>query len=180
MAKHGGIKSGGIPAIPQWTNQALPLYHGTVDFHVDAIMAGVDLGYPLIRANSDFGRGFYTTSSLRQAEGFALRKAQKLECAPAVIAFFVNRNQLARLDSLVFVRGRYDAVDFWSFVRFCRSGGNSHLSGNSAKQGFYDVVYGPVAALWQRRRTISGGDQASFHTNAAVGLLNQSAPQRIL
>jgi hypothetical protein len=52
--------------------------------------------------------------------------AQTAGAAPAVLEFTGERNDLALLDTLFFVRGTAAAVDFWSFVQFCRSSATDH------------------------------------------------------
>lgn len=43
-----------------WTNQDIDLFHGTLEVHVPAIMAGINVSAG--KATADFGRGFYTTT----------------------------------------------------------------------------------------------------------------------
>ena len=114
-----------LPGIPIWSDRDIVLYHGTLDTHVASILHGVNLAQ--CKHLRDFGRGFYTTTNLSQAERWANdRAAQSQGAAPAVIAFTVERNDLASLDTLFFIRGTAAAVDFWSFVRFCRSSATDH------------------------------------------------------
>jgi len=98
---------------------------------------------------------------------------------PAVVQFTVDRNKLAELDTVWFVRGSFDADDFWSLVHHCRHAGGDHRRGLMRRKQpvkWYDVVVGPVAASWRQRLAISDADQASFHSAAATGLLNASNP----
>ena len=176
------MTTGTPPNLPvAWNNQLLTLYHGTVDTHVAAILAGVNVS--LGRTGTDFGRGFYTTTMQRQAHSWAWQLALRLlrrgsKVVPAIIAFDVARDDLAPLEALWFVRGSFDADDFWSFVFHCRSGGSAH--GRSMSGGWYDIVVGPVAASWQQRLTIYDADQIGFHTTAAAAVLNRSTPRRVL
>jgi hypothetical protein len=159
-----------------WTNQLLTLYHGTVDVYVQSILGGVNVSRG--RPHTDFGRGFYTTSIERQALSWAWQLSQRLPgTLPAVICFDVSRDDLADLECLWFVRGSFDADDFWSLVFHCRTGGGNHS--RATNQGWYDVVIGPVAASWRQRITIYDADQVSFHTDRAAHLLNNSNPRRI-
>ena len=122
------------------------------------------------RPRTDFGRGFYTTTLLRQAQTWAFQTVQTDPGgAAAVVAVEVDRNELAALEVLSFVRGDFDAEDFWSLVVHCRSGNPDHARANG---GWYDVVAGPVASFWRQRLTISGVDQMSFHTAAAERVIN--------
>jgi hypothetical protein len=97
--------------------------------------------------------------------------------APAVIELTISRVSLAALDALVFVRGDFDAEDFWSLVHHCRKGALDHGRSSS---GYYDVVYGPVAAFWNQRMIVADADQISFHTARAENVLNSSSRKRII
>ena len=171
-----------MPALPGryvpgvWTNQPLLLYHGTLHTHVNPILAGVQLGRG--KPYTDFGRGFYTTTVEHQALSWAWQLSLRQSGAqPAVVSFEVDRNALAKLECLWFVRGSFDADDFWSLVFRCRGGGPDHSRAGS--QPWYDTVIGPVAASWRQRLAIYDADQVSFHTPHAANLLNQSNPRRI-
>lgn len=163
-----------------WSNQAITLFHGTLAGSADSI---VQNGVLLTGANpdADFGLGFYTTTLRRQAEAWAYVKVAEAAAggqsvAPGVVGFTVERDDLARLDSLWFVRGEFDADDFWSLVFHCRTGGAGH--GRGTKNDFYDVVVGPVAAFWRQRVALQGYDQISFHTCKAVDVLNKDRARR--
>lgn len=159
---------------PLWTNQRIVLYHGTLDADAKAIVAtGVNVA--LGKANADFGPGFYTTTLERQARSWAWGRSRLLPggMAAAVVQFSVDRDDLSRLETISFVRGDYDADDFWSLVTHCRSGGAGHARGVPGLAS-YDVAVGPVAAFWQQRSAMSGADQISFHTKAAEHVLNAS------
>ncbi len=77
---------------------------------------------------TDFSRGFYTTTLRRQAESWACERSKlaKIPSPPAVVAITVPREDLAQLETLYFVRGNFDAEDFWSFVWHCRQGNLGH------------------------------------------------------
>jgi len=159
---------------PVWSNGAIRLYHGTLTMHQAAISAGVNpsLGSP----RTDFGIGFYTTTSLVQAKSWAWQLAAASSIGgvgpvgACVMAFEADRNALARLETLAFARGDREADDFWSFVFHCRNGGLTH--GRAKSPGsFYDVVYGPVTAFWSQRVVMLDSDQISFHTPAAAACL---------
>lgn len=161
---------------PSWDGERVTLYHGTLERHVASVLAGIDLRYT--RAKQDFGRGFYTTPLQRQAVAWALKAANRpgVFDAPAVIAFDVSLDDLARLDILAFVRGEFEAGRFWSLVWHCRRRGTHH--GRVSNDGWYDVVVGPVAADWMQRAAMPGYEQLSFHTERAVSLLNGSRSWR--
>ena len=119
-----------------WTNQPVALYHGTIDRHVPSILAGVDATKG--RRFAHFGRGFYTTTLERQARTWAWELSrQRPGSYPAVVRFDADRNALATLEAMWFVRGSYDAEDYWSLVFRCRSRGGNHGRGAS---GWYDTV----------------------------------------
>jgi hypothetical protein len=156
-----------VPGPSNWQNQELTLYHGTLDRHVQSILKGVQINQG--RASTDLGQGFYTTTLLRQAWSWAWQLSQRQGGQPAVVWFQVDRDALADLDSIWFVRGNFDADDFWSLVWHCRRGSPNH-----GRPGWYDVAIGPVASSWRQRQTIYDADQVSFHTQKAADLLDNS------
>lgn len=163
---------------PPWDGELITLYHGTLASSVSSILARVDLAYA--RAGRDFGRGFYATTLLRQAQFWAdnLATRSRRAAEPAVIAFDVNLDDLSRLESIGFARGDFDAYSFWSLVWHCRQGGLAHS--RSTNGGWYDLVVGPVTAAWKQRACMADYDQLSFHTARAVALLNKSASRRVI
>lgn len=161
-------------AFTPWTNQDLVLYHGTTEGGARGIMTtGVLLAESTRR--TDFGRGFYTCTSRPQAERWAQIKALAGAPAtrPAVVCFTVERDALAHLQSLVFVRSVPDAEDYWQFIAHCRSGNPHH--GRRQAEGHYDVVFGPVMkGTYLQREAYLGYDQISFHTARAIQILSRS------
>jgi Protein of unknown function (DUF3990) len=161
-----------------WINQDIIVYHGTVDTFAAAIVSGpivVGRGKP----NTDFGPGFYTTTLKRQAHMWAAQiSATRPGTSPAVIEITINRLSLAGLDTLSFVRGDFDADDYWSLIHHCRKGALDH--GRALPRPYYDVVYGPVAAFWNQRMIIADADQISFHTSIAEAVLKASVRRRII
>lgn len=116
----------------------------------------------------DFGRGFYATTFLRQAESWAnsryIRLVQKHPGISAVVlGLTVGRDALAALESLVFMD---DQKPYYDFVAYCR-GGHAPHNRQAAASPLYDVVYGPVSIALQRL-VIKDGNQVSFHTAQAV------------
>lgn len=145
----------------------MELFHGTRKEFADAILRdGID---PVQgEANTDFGVGFYTTTNRAQAEQWAKIKAAETNDVPVVLKLTVDRDALARLRSLAFVR---PTDDYWSLIERCRD--KSDLPYKTEEH--YDVVYGPVAKRWWGDgafRVIKGFDQVSFHGDAARALLN--------
>jgi hypothetical protein len=155
---------------PLWTDSPIELFHGTTLVSATKILTdGVNLAE--CRENSDFGRGFYTTTVRHSAQEMANRKADRVGGQPAVVRLRLNRRELGRLDTVVFVRGSLDAVDFWSFVYSCRNG-LSHATDIST---VYGVAYGPVARNWrgpEKSFVYEGYDQTSFHSEKAILILN--------
>ncbi len=162
---------------PPWVNQDIVVYHGTVDASATAIMSSqIIVGFG--RPNTDFGPGFYTTTLKRQAQMWAAQLSATKGTSPAVIEFTINRQSLASLNTLAFVRGDFDADDYWSLIHHCRTGALSH--GPGPAPFYYDAVYGPVTAFWNQRMIIADADQISFHTAAAESVLNASFRSRII
>ena len=111
------------PQVPLWSNPAIVLFHGTTKNCVTSIVAGVNV---VLGRGNDFGPGFYTTTNEAQAWRWARLKAAQVNQHPAVIRFTVDRDSLANLAFLAFVRKESSATDFWNFVRHCRLGGPNH------------------------------------------------------
>jgi len=164
-----------LPGIPLWNDQNIDLFHGTLDRHVASIMLGVDPA--VCQYLRDFGRGFYTTTNRLQAERWARDLSRHTSGVPAVIKFTVERNALAGLDCLFFVRGTPPAAAYWSFVQYCRTIAADH---NRAHTGWYDLVLGPVSGSLRKQTVMPDGDQVSFHTNAAASVLDNSQRVQVL
>jgi hypothetical protein len=158
-----------LNAPPGWTNQDITLFHGTTLLHATAIQSG-GVNPALGRKRTDFGPGFYTTTSYQQACSWASVLAASASATAAVVTITCARDKLAGLDTLAFIRGDYGADDFWSFVWHCRNGAADHGRGTT-NAGFYDIVYGPVAAFWAQRSAMHDADQISFHTSTAAGAI---------
>lgn len=161
-----------------WTNGPLKAFHGTDAAAAASIVAnGVDptMGRP----DTDFGQGFYVTTSLQQALNWALRKSKysagPTSKRPALVYFEIDREDLAALDGLVFVIEDPDS-DYWDFVAHCRSGIAGHARPH---QAYYDIVSGPVS-LWQQKHTIAGADQISFHTQDAALVATRAMSSKII
>jgi hypothetical protein len=173
MARPRVTASSVIQAIPPWANQAIQLYHGTADIFRQSILRGVNpqAGNP----SADFGLGFYVTTNLRQARRWANIVAGRKRSTPAVIQFIADRELLAALETLCFVRGAASATDFWSFVRHCPLGGDHQ---RAHPRIWYDVVVGPVARNWADwLRVHDDYDQVSFHTARAASFLDSCQPR---
>ncbi|MBI2302638.1 MAG: DUF3990 domain-containing protein [Armatimonadetes bacterium] len=158
-----------------WQHQCVRLYHGTLEEYVSDILSRIDLS--VSKARTDFGRGFYTTTWLEQARRWAGQVAKEegrrnSAARPAVVYFDLDRDALAALGSLVFVRRQWDAEDYWSLVWHCRAKG-THRPWD-IEQPMHGVVAGPVAKDYRRRYAYSSYDQVSFHTPAAAQKLDNS------
>jgi Protein of unknown function (DUF3990) len=175
---------------PAWTkphSRYVILWHGCTTADKNAIeLNGVDpsQGQP----NTDFGRGFYTTTIERQAKHWAWarfydpRFTRTTGVQPVVLRFRVDRHKLAKLRSLSFGSGDYGNEDFWSLIQHCRQSTPTtdpppHIVNDHAgpvREGgcrWYDIVSGPVAAFWEQRSAMQDADQVSFHTKKAAKLL---------
>jgi hypothetical protein len=161
-----------------WTNGDITLYHGCTDQSLqpmlstgiltDSIHHGIDLAQGASRA--EFGQGFYSSTWLDQAKFWANRQARrlrsrshKISARAVVLSFAANRNELAKLQSLVFTN---ENADFWPFVKYCRSGNLPH-GRHPWPSNSYDVVFGPVS-IWPQLMVIKDADQVSFHTAEAL------------
>jgi hypothetical protein len=175
-----------------WTNQQLIVFHGCADsaLWTPANPNGIgtaphhhhNINLGLCRPLTDFGRGFYTTTWEHQAKEWANQQVRRLAAHGAaspiatVLRFDLDRNRLAALEDLVFLR---ETTDFYDLVSYCRSGHPPHNRASASSPPYsastppYDAVYGPVS-LWQQRLVIKDCDQISFHTQRALAIL--SAP----
>ncbi len=193
-----------IPSIlspaPPWQpdrSEFVILWHGCTMFDKEKIETdGIDLS--LCKVDTDFGRGFYTTTLERQARQWAWGRFAGWRNDnpgatgnhPVVLRFRVRRYGLAKsrkkldkgldkLLSLHFVRDDFDNVDFWSLVQHCRQSTTAHPNDHRRPDsGWYDLVTGPVAAFWQQRQSMAGSDQLSFHTKAGIDILNDLIKSR--
>lgn len=185
--------------IRRWPNRerVMWLWHGTAEPVLASIQRGLDLRY--CQRQTDFGRGFYTTTYRDQAREWAGHTTRKLQIErvdygmkAAIIGLPVPLDALAQLHSLPFVRPEPSNDLFWSFIRHCRGFPLSdaaepshypdppectHLYPHPAGGTCYDMVCGPVAMVWGRYpQVFLRYDQFSFHTPAAVGILNTLLP----
>src|SRR5581483_8866529 len=159
---------------PEWVGgrtEFVVLWHGCTALDKDAIEAGgIDLARCAV--NTDFGRGFYTTTLERQAREWAWERRRSWGRGrgrgranpPVVLRFRVRRytrtprqsaldDGLDRLASLHFVRGDFEAEEYWSLVQHCRRSTPARpASGRAAvvhdhrrpPTWWYQLVTGPV------------------------------------
>lgn len=179
---------------PPWQpagSEYVLLWHGCTASDKSNIEKGISL--TACAVDTDFGRGFYTTTLERQARQWAWKRFYDWQKAhpratgnqPVVLRFRVRRfaatkkkivafeRGLDELLSLAFVIGDYVYEDFWSLVQHCRQSTpalvNDHRHGRG---GWYDLVSGPVAAFWDQRVAMDDADQFSFHTSSGIDILN--------
>jgi Protein of unknown function (DUF3990) len=179
---------------PPWQpdrSEYVILWHGCTAFDKSAIEKnGIDVTH--CAPDTDFGRGFYTSTLERQARQWAWGRFYKWQWhnptatgnQPVVLRFRVRRYTLQplkgpldegldELASLAFVLADYHYEDYWSLVQHCRQSTATVLNDHRRLPGgWYDLVSGPVAAFWEQRVAMNDADQFSFHTQKAVGLLN--------
>lgn len=163
-----------------WSNPDLVVFHGCDLTAANAIATrqpkrpnSIDLAKCALL--TDFGCGFYTTTSRKQAENWANQRCRRLRrrrsrpagsVTAAVLTFTVERHKLAQLQDLVFVL-EGSSSDFWDLIRHCRAGSGHNRSPNSTP---YDAVFGPVT-LWPQTLVAKDCDQISFHDDHATALL---------
>jgi len=172
-------------AAPLWQpkrSRFIVLYHGCTEIDAKSILAnGIDV--TRCRLDTDFGRGFYTTTVRYQARQWAWTryydspKPWPGPNRPVVLKFVVDRYRLATLHSLSFVLGGHQRHNYWSLVQHCRRSTPGAISDHKGPvtlpdgSKWYDVVSGPVAAMWRQRYAMHDADQFSFHTLRAVRAL---------
>ena len=146
------------------------VYHGSIE----------KVETPELRMSNrtlDYGSGFYTTTSLRQAEEWVRRRMAEHKADKGFVNIFeLDEKALKNLNCLFFDKPSDEWVDFVMQNRMQK--GYSHQ---------YDVVYGPVAndrvyaafALYEsgllskqlliaELKTYKLVDQYLFHTEAAL------------
>lgn len=149
------------------------LYHGST---VAVRKPSLRLGRP----NADFGKGFYTTSNLEQAERWAHIKQGRAESERAVVSVYEFDESLLERQDLN-VRKFAGADEPWLyFVADCRK----------SRPHEYDLVQGPVAndkvfttvnlfesgvlsaeAAILQLKAYKTYDQLSFHTGRVISHL---------
>ena len=150
------------------------VYHGSIE----------KVEIPEIRTPNrtlDYGCGFYTTTSYKQAESWVKRRMEEKKVKKGFINVYeFDENAIKSLNALIFEVPTEEWVDF--------------VMNNRTKKGFehtYDVVYGPVAndkvyaafALYEgglidkqnlikELKTYKLVDQYLFHTEKALKFLS--------
>lgn len=148
----------------------MKLYHGSLE----------SVSKPEIRESNrtlDYGKGFYATTSYKQAEDWVLRRTKEMDVSRGFVNVYeFDESALQKMKSLIFNQPTEEWVDF--------------VHQNRTVKGFqhdYDIVYGPVAndrvyaafALYEggvldkqelirELRTYKLVDQYLFHTSPAL------------
>lgn len=159
----------------------MKLYHGSVEI----------VAQPEIRLSDrtlDYGNGFYTTTSCRQAEDWVSRRMSEQRLAQGFVNIFeFDESALQTLNCLIFHSPTEAWLDF--------------VMQNRTKKDYshsYDIVYGPVAndrvyaafALYEGNllskqnliaelRTYKLVDQYLFHTDAVLRFLTFIEARRL-
>ncbi|NLM16612.1 MAG: DUF3990 domain-containing protein [Candidatus Riflebacteria bacterium] len=128
----------------------------------------------------DFGRGVYLTSLKKQAERWALRKAERVGSGIPTVNVYKMNEDCSGLKVLEFENEN----ELWlDFICACRRGGEEYKK--------YDLIFGPVAdddvfktinmyyrGFWDKERTLKEIKYAES-TNQFC-LTNQETVQRLL
>ena len=148
------------------------LYHGSIE-----IVENPEIRIP--SRSLDYGYGFYTTTSFKQAEDWVKRKLNTNTAVGYVNIYEFDENLIKSLNALLFDSPTEEWVDF--------------VMNNRTNKDFnhdFDVVYGPVAndKVYAAFALYEGGiidkqnliselkayklvDQYLFHTNKALKLV---------
>jgi len=156
----------GTSATTRDASDYVDFYHGTsLQYAQDIRDNGISLSVG--DANTDFGRGFYITTDLKQAQEWATQNFSGR--TPTVVHYRVAHSQLTPLNlcGLVFPSGN---ADFLTFVRWFRD--NKPPLGGAG----YDFVEGPL--LFNPSKYLDGeppviaGQQDSIHSARATAVFN--------
>lgn len=150
------------------------LFHGSTQ-----IVQQPDLKF--CRKNTDFGKGFYTTTSKAQAEQWCNILQKRDKNAQKIVSVFEFDESLLK-DNFFIVRDFNGVSEAWLDFIFANR--------NGFKTDFFDIVLGPVAndSLYatlqifeqgiitkeqaiERLKTHTLVDQISFHSQRAVEML---------
>ena len=151
----------------------MKLYHGSIE-----VVEKPELRQP--NRTLDYGSGFYTTTSFKQAENWVRRKMKEYEATQGYVKTYeLEESTMQSLNCLIFTAPTEEWVDF--------------VMQNRTQKGFshsFDIVYGPVAndrvyaafALFEggllnkqqliaELKTYKLVDQYLFHTKEAISAL---------
>ncbi len=151
------------------------IYHGsTVAVRQPSLRYG--------RANTDFGKGFYTTTDMEQAARWALIRKERAKTGKAIVSVYEIDDAILA-DSILNIMQYHGATEEWlNFVVANRRGAPLHS---------FDIVLGPVAndRLYTTISMFENGelsveaaivqlnthtlyDQVAFHTHKALSLVH--------
>jgi hypothetical protein len=147
-----------------WTNGICKVYHWTDNLSGTAIRGRSVLDRTKFNAKTDFGEGFYVTTSLHQAQQWANQRCRSTtHLNPEVLEYHLLRDMIEKLSHLAFIM---DTTDYHEFVEYCRPGNPNH--GPPPRSAPYDVVCGPVR-LWPQRIVLANCDQILFTDPTKIG-----------
>lgn len=152
----------------------MKLYHGSLEV----------VEHPMIlpaNRTLDYGNGFYTTTSEKQAKDWVERRMRERQSKQGYINVYeFDEKQLPKFKSLIFIEPTEEWAEF--------------VMANRTQKGFihnYDVVYGPVAndrvylqfglfeagaigidTLVRELKTYKLVDQYLFHTEKSLAMLH--------
>ena len=128
----------------------------------------------------DFGQGFYLTTFKKQAEKWALRKADRIEASIATVNVYELKDSLEDYNVKKFDSDNESWLDF---VCQCRKGEDIY------KQ--YDLIIGPVAdddvfktinmyfrKLWDKTKTLE--ELRYYKLSNQICITNQKAVEKLL
>lgn len=128
----------------------------------------------------DYGQGFYLTTFQKQAEKWALRKADRIETGIATVNVYELKDNLKDYKVKKFDSDNEDWLDF---VCQCRKGEDIY------KQ--YDLIIGPVAdddvfktinmyfrKLWDKTKTLE--ELRYYKLSNQICITNQKAVEKLL
>lgn len=148
----------------------MKLYHGSLEM----------VEFPEIRKTArtlDYGTGFYTTTSFRQAEAWVKRRMRECHALHGYVNVYeLDFGAIRKMSSLIFAKPTDEWIDFVMANRTQKDYTHS-----------YDLVYGPVAndrvyaafalyeggvldkqSLARELKTYKLVDQYLFHTNESL------------
>lgn len=130
----------------------------------------------------DFGKGFYVTTFLGQAERWALRKSMRLEKGTPIVNVYDLADDLQGYHVRTF-RDPQDDEEWIDFVCDCRDGKTEYRR--------YDIIIGSVAdddvfksvdmyhrGIWDKQRTLQ--ELKNYKKNNQIALISQAAVDHLL
>ena len=130
----------------------------------------------------DFGKGFYVTSFVKQAERWAVRKCMRLGKCKPIVNVYNLKDDYRRYNVLNF-RDPEDDEEWLDFVCDCRDGKEDYRK--------YDIIIGGVAnddvfksvdmyhrGIWDKQRTLH--ELKYYKKNNQIAFINQEAMDSLL